>query len=194
VLEKLESWVSEERKCISNPEEEKPTNLEYLQQRQHLEASSSDTKMILCRRLARANDRRREQFRYWAAHPYQPKNHGPEMIQQSHVGRSVLPSTSDGRAVQTTIQRDGGEFRSLKAPSTARTYSTVAKSAIFETAPSIEEVEMERTTYARTVFNEKGSRRVPEAPTVAKSAAEFECPYCHMMLESAAMNNRLRWK
>ncbi len=78
---------------------------------------------VLCLRLATANARRRAQLRYWDHHPFvgreRSRSPGEEsLLEMSQSETRSLPGASEGR--------------SRKSNPTVHSFSTVAKSAIFE--------------------------------------------------------------
>ncbi|KAK8111515.1 C2H2 and C2HC zinc finger [Apiospora kogelbergensis] len=133
-------------------------------------------------RLAAANDRRREQLRYWSQHPWMSE----EQPQEDHI---LVAGTDD----DTPGLPEPFEGHSQSTFPTARTFSSVARSAISESNP---EAVPERTVYASSEFDESGrlASRVPKVPVESMKAEQFECPYCHTVLESSQMNDRNTWK
>jgi hypothetical protein len=134
---------------------------------------------VLSMRIAAANARRREQLRYWAAHPF-------DDMEDMHVPSPVEQDETDPAPSETTARRSH--------PATVKTFSSVARSAIFETGtlagPS-------RTVYSPSDVGDHGnisSARVPKLPSEASQSSTFVCPFCQMTLESAAMKDRNAWK
>jgi hypothetical protein len=133
---------------------------------------------VLSMRIAAANVRRREQLRYWAAHPFDDM----EDIMPSPVKQDE----TDPAPSETTARRSH--------PATVNTFSSVARSAIFETGtlagPS-------RTVYSPSDVGDHAnisSARVPKLPSKASQSSTFVCPFCQMTLESTTMKDRNAWK
>ncbi|KAK4458664.1 hypothetical protein QBC42DRAFT_20434 [Cladorrhinum samala] len=145
-------------------------------------ASDSPDLNVLCWRLATANARRREQLRYWARHPFDEEHDGAD---------DVAPSASPKAQIFNHAPSETASGRSH--PATANTFSSVARSAIYDTqtvaGPS-------RTVYASSDFGVDGasSVRVPKAPAEADHSLSFECPFCRMTLQSALMRDSNTWK
>ena len=143
-------------------------------------SSTVDEKLLI--RLAAANDQRRDQLRYWSRNPWIPE-------EQLKADSMSVTNTAD----ETVSLPAPSEGPSQSTFATVRTFSSVAKSDIFETRL---EARPERTEYANS--EEDGydgtSLRVPRVPVASKAAAKFECPYCHTALESSEMQDRNRWK
>lgn len=143
---------------------------EALSQRMIAEARQSSLDHELIHRLAFANTRRRHQFIYWETHPY-----------------SGAPVAG--------VQNDGENAASEKGSKgqTIQTFSSIAKSAV---APSALDVDANATTYAPSIVDDamRTTARVPNVPAQSADAPTFECPFCHMILDSAPMQNRQTWK
>ena len=182
VQQKLKEWrqpatIQSEAKTLED--EDKSTNL--IENTQAPPTSSTPDEGILCLRLSAANARRRDQLRYWNGHPFR--------VDQDSIGHE--PPGDVGPA---EIQSIGhiSENRSYKSNPTVHTFSSVARSAIFESDGI---AGASRTTYAEsTVGDSKSAKRLPAVPQVSKNSASFECPFCHMTLESGAMQDRNTWK
>lgn len=151
---------------------------------------------LLCKRLAAANTRRREQFRYWSQHPYHPDTpFGQENTQLTEILHQENKRRPVHVAVRGAFQQGEGTtpsessvVKSVTTIPTVQTFSSVTKSAIFETDT---ESGPPRTIYAETVVGDRVSTRVPDLPAAAQRGEPFECPYCHMNLE---IKDRLVWK
>lgn len=135
--------------------------------------TSDGVKDILwfCRRLARANTRRREQLQYWTDYPYDLEQDStnaasvekPDMAQSPKGPRSTMSKQS---------------------------FSTAAVSDIHDTKTNIRP----RTVYAPTAIGQARSNYVPKPPKLLNESATFSCPYCGMTLEYSEMQNRQSWK
>lgn len=124
---------------------------------------------VLLQRLAMANTRRREQFLHWSRDPDEVKEIGQEVDNAKIQAR--------GHAPRSTLSKD--------------TYSIVDETVVLETNAK---VNSEGTTYSESTAGNTRSNRVPDAPAKIWTDATFECPYCHLTLESLKMQNRGEWK
>ncbi|KAK9771983.1 putative C2H2-type domain-containing protein [Seiridium cardinale] len=146
---------------------EVPVSPEVMSQRKVSEARQESIDSDLFSRIAVANTRRREQFLYWETHPY----------------------SGDARA---RARKNGTDGRSEKSQ-TIRTFSSIAKSAIYMDAM---EPDTRATTYAPSMINDvaQSTIRVPEFALISAGRDTFECPFCHMILDSEPMQYRQNWK
>ncbi|KAK8046486.1 hypothetical protein PG996_014550 [Apiospora saccharicola] len=129
----------------------------------------------------------------------------PKITRATYAAEILVPASMDPRGA---IKKDfvpvidtSHKTLSLPAPSenlsqstlpTVRTFSSVARSDIFENSS---EVRPERTEYANSEGDGyDGTLRVPNVPVDSKKATTFECPYCHTTLESSQMRERNTWK
>ncbi|KAK9424910.1 putative C2H2-type domain-containing protein [Seiridium unicorne] len=144
-----------------------PVSPEVMSQRKVSRARQESIDSDLFSRLAVANTRRREQFLYWETHPY----------------------SGDARA---RARKNGADGRSEKSQ-TIRTFSSIAKSAIYMDAM---EPDTRATTYAPSMINDvaQPTIRVPEFALISAGRDTFECPLCHMILDSEPMQYRQNWK
>jgi hypothetical protein len=171
-----------------------------LESRRKMESDEKSYDLIC--RLARANTRRREQLRYWAAHP--PRSEAGPEISPADEGPSrkhgPAPTPAQRRPVEDeevamTKAKPRGKYDAkslISSPTTAVSWSTAGVSGIdgaqTQAGPA-------RTIYAETVVA-TGSRstRVPDPPDVGSANTQFECPFCHTNLETALMKDRISWK
>ncbi|KAK7953657.1 hypothetical protein PG988_014351 [Apiospora saccharicola] len=187
----------------SNPDEEQTTiphhELSHVRQKldhwnwgpnQHVQTASKtatyadlpEPLSTLSLRLAAANDRRREQLRSWLRQSGIPEEESKEdfvsVIDTAHETLS-LSSRSEGPS-QSTLP-------------TVLTFSSVARSDIFEERP---EVKPEKTAYANSEGDEydRTALRVPNVPVASKTATKFDCPYCRTAQESSEMQDQNMWK
>ncbi|KAI3342035.1 hypothetical protein F4824DRAFT_271959 [Ustulina deusta] len=86
------------------------------------------------------------------------------------------------------------DMKSTKPASTAFTFSTVARSAIFPDQLNLNRNGIPQTLYAPTLVGKHATLRVPDRPTLDGSASSFECPYCHTKLIVEEMDVRENWK
>ncbi|KAJ5598652.1 hypothetical protein N7537_008736 [Penicillium hordei] len=145
-----------------------------------------------CQRLAAANTRRREQFQYWADHPYDPK-HDP-----TNATRLVTPSLAQIRSKKQEPQNRASAFQSSipnvpregpRSAASKQSFSTAAVSDIHDTKTNVRP----RTVYAPTAIGQGRSNSVPDPPKI-EIGTTFSCPYCGATLESSEMENRQSWK
>lgn len=140
-------------------------------QRSHDLESPDALSTILTERIARANANRREQFIYWADHPDQTMS-------------EITSLPQDTKSIKS-----GGTSLFSK--------NTVAQSDILGVmthSPEIPPHESPaRTIYAETVVGGDHIATVPSAP-VNPDNPTFTCPYCHISLDSVAMQDRMTWK
>ncbi|KAF4454296.1 C2H2 type zinc finger domain protein [Fusarium austroafricanum] len=144
-----------------------------------------DQAHIIISRLAQANTRRREQLRYWERHPH-CERHQEDSPVSGKGPRIPRLGFERGRDRSTP-----GDKSLTSIPTTAHSFSTVAASAIDETQT---DPGRPRTVYEASVGPGQQSARVPDIPKVAYTDEQFECPYCHTMLESSLIRNRMSWK
>lgn len=150
------------------------------------------------RRLAKANVRRREQLLYWIHHPDQPdvvstrvsyigSQAEPTLTKRSNNGKTTSPDT-----IKSNVQLEGAQMRSQVSQSftSKQSFSTVVKSDIHETDAGTRL----RTIYTESRIGDKMINRVPSVPNSSNTAHSFDCPYCHLVLDSKTMEERKNWK
>ncbi|KAI1497400.1 hypothetical protein F5X99DRAFT_397088 [Biscogniauxia marginata] len=192
VEEKLRQW---KRDCNSfdwnSPEEEKGVTEEEIKSRVSGIDLNSPTS-ILSRRSAKANSQRRKQFKYWEKHPYQAPPDKTLDKQPAVFPEARDPDDADQPFIEDTATTVKASEKtgtlSVKTTPTAHSFSTIAKSAIFEPASNSHT----RTIHAESVLAGKSTTRVPPVP--AHSEAQFQCPCCGMNLDGFLMKNRMTWK
>ncbi|KAM0346235.1 hypothetical protein ACHAPU_005661 [Fusarium lateritium] len=140
-----------------------------------------DKAYTLISRLARANTRRREQMQYWEKHPFCDNTGDSASVARKRTRLPILPFGL-GKEPKAS---------SLKSTPTARSFSTVSKSAVDETRTKSGRA---RTVYAASETGGRQSTRVPDIPKASYKDKQVECPYCHAMLESVSLMNRMYWK
>ncbi|KAK4168494.1 hypothetical protein QBC43DRAFT_366893 [Cladorrhinum sp. PSN259] len=185
IRETIRRWRGAEAQS-KPPEEEKAVSLEYLLQRNEAGsqlADETDYGVRLINRLALANATRREQFSYWREDPDQPVSARPT------YSAPIISSREDNQVQGTESVKSGGSSRF--------TQDMVARSDILGRS-SIHETNLDfyaiRTTYPETVVGTARTARVPSVPKEAESSLKFECPYCHLELDSSEMQDRMKWK
>ncbi|KAF2793116.1 hypothetical protein K505DRAFT_386323 [Melanomma pulvis-pyrius CBS 109.77] len=123
---------------------------------------------VLMQRLARANTTRREQLLYWSRNPNQPSGFIDPAID------------SDVLNVPSFLGHGSEESRS-------------SEQAVDPFNPVLQK-ESEEIIYTPSAVRNKLSNRVPDVPKAAQDGPHFECPYCHVILESDRMQNRNQWQ
>ena len=142
-------------------------------------ASTASGTYGIAMRIAQANTRRRAQLMHWSRHPFSADERPAETKQHDARGSTKAKS-----------------HQAASEHSTVNTYSSVARSDIFEKDPEPGSgLVPARTEYAESsAGDESASRRVPRVPSEALHSPTFECPYCLMTLDSAPMRSRNTWK
>ncbi|KAI1343966.1 hypothetical protein F5Y15DRAFT_368606 [Xylariaceae sp. FL0016] len=186
IKEKLRQWNKPLGPTDTDqPGQERETTEEDIRSRQ-VEVQVDTSSNFLSHRLARANAQRREQFRYWKRHPYEAPPFQPTEFVPIATPYTNVEVPED--TVSTIKGSKYGDSKSIKSTPTARSFSTVARSAIFENECTSRPLMI----YAETVLGNKSSSRIPPLPECPDD--HFECPYCHMSLSSAEMRKRMTWK
>lgn len=171
-----------------SPEDDHAITPEDMGRRDSIEEETESSELVLSRRVANANVKRRLQLRYWEAHPYRPEQGSEETPKVA--SKPVIATSAQTNTIRSVKEID---TTSTIAPSTVRTFSTVAMSAVLPR--TLTRPDTTRTVYAPSVIGEHApSIRVPDLPAVQDSSGLFECPFCHMMLNESAMRFRLNWK
>lgn len=120
---------------------------------------------FFCQRLTWANLFRRKQFDYW-------------------IDYSDVPETQT-KALDTISKTNQQNDKAMPT-----SLSTFAKSALGDNT----EVGQWRTVYAESAVARSNIARVPDVPKCSKSDPNFECPFCHIILDSRLMQKREAWK
>ncbi|KAF5122309.1 hypothetical protein E5D57_012786 [Metarhizium anisopliae] len=151
----------------------------------------------LCRRLARANTRRREQLQYWADHPYdcnKDKHNftGEEIENREQIPTKLAAEGKESRSQASTLKPPSANVQSEGPNSivSKQGFSTAAVSDVYDTRTNIRA----RTVYTPTAVGQSRSNSVPNPPNTKNGVTTFPCPYCGMILESGEMENRQSWK
>ncbi|KAI0909371.1 hypothetical protein F4823DRAFT_594729 [Ustulina deusta] len=202
IEEKLRQWSRQAGEgIIVSPKEEDAVTVQKISEREAGESPKS-LHYVLSRRFAKANAQRREQLKYWTNHPYQlrrPQEPKMNMTKGKALKSAIQKRPKKGDASTeddvSTIKPESKGPKSEKSRSTtAVSFSTVAESALLESGT---ETGKARTIYAESVVAGKWSARVPPPPkrtTAIDGPEQYECPYCHMNLDSELVNHRLAWK
>lgn len=150
----------------------------------------------LCRRLARANTRRREQLQYWAGHPYdcnkdKHKFTGEEIENLEKIPTKPAEGWKESRSQASTLKPASANVQPEGPKSiVSKGFSTAAVSDVYDTKTNIRA----RTVYTPTAVGQSRSNSVPNPPKTKNGVTTFPCPYCGMILESGGMENRQSWK
>jgi hypothetical protein len=167
IEKKILGWKSQ---GITHNESEVVVTPEILQPRSPSSGPSNEEHVLL-QRLAMANTRRREQLLYWSRHPDQSVN------------------ASAGHKIDHAANRVAS-YAPVSTPSNG-TSSIVAASGVPDMSTTVDQ---EGTIYAESTVGINGSIQVPDICFETLMDATFECPYCHLTLESARMQDRQEWK
>ncbi|CAJ2511463.1 Uu.00g070880.m01.CDS01 [Anthostomella pinea] len=162
VEEKIRKWRKQPQTSETFTSEEETEVTEDVLRVRLTQADSMDDIAVLGRRFASANSQRRDQFRYWAKHPQQ----GLLAEDSTHILSSDLREGQQKTAVMPIIEDTASTMKkeeirnvqSLKSTPTAHSFSTVARSAIFE---SETQAGRPRTIYAESIVDRSSTSRVP---------------------------------
>jgi len=200
VEEKILHW-KRQRKMIGEDESHDPTvTSEEIQTRHDAETGSQAGLVEICKRLANANTRRREQLLYWETNADRTTI---EALPAAHLfgnappapfspAQSIAPASESTQSETTTVKSLERKMETASLSiATKETFSTVALSDVLV---SRTDIDRPRTIYAQSTVGNKRSNRVPEIPILAKIQLEFRCPYCYKLLNSAEMTIRENWK
>jgi len=168
VVEKIRQWRYLTMRSKVGSDEEHVVTEEEIQSRKENDHQEVADIAYLCQRLTWANLFRRKQFDYWIDYPDVPESQEPAL-------------TTDAKRDQLK----GQTFSALHA-----SFSTVAKSALGEDNNG----EQWHTVYARSAVGRSNSTRVPDVLRCSKTHTNFECPFCHIVLDSNSMQKREVWK
>jgi hypothetical protein len=166
VLEKIRQWRHLTMRTKVGGDEEHVVTEEEIQRRKEDEHQEIADMVFLCQRLTWANLFRRKQFNHWTDCPD--------------------VSESQERASDTIANPLKGQNSSVIHAS----LSTVAKSALGDN----NDVGHLLTVYAKSVTGRSNTARVPDVPKRSKTDPSFECPFCHIILDSKSMQKREIWK
>jgi len=182
------------------PQVEEARSESDLESRRRMESEEKSYDLIC--RLARANTRRREQLNYWAAYPVRsaidsegsPVEKKPSAKRlPAHDSAQRSPSRAGEDAMTKAQSLKKHDAKSLiSTPTTLVSHSTAAVSRIdgarTQAGPP-------PTIYAETVVGTGlRSTRVPDPPDPGLGNSQFECPFCHMNLETVLIKDRASWK
>jgi hypothetical protein len=187
VRENIRRWQDDQSRSAVLLEEEKEVSWEDIVRRNEESPETEGLDMALIERLALANARRRGQLLYWRDHPDQVIStyQVPINTTKTRVTEAAAPGKRllDGKSVKSTstslFSKNSMEMSDILGPANSKTGS-----------PSL----APRTTYCETIIGGSHSTRVPDAPEESTQSVTFECPYCHLELDSVAMRDRMTWK
>ena len=129
----------------------------------------------LVKRLAKANTRRRQQFRQW-------RNHRKKIEVHSNPAEDfnlLIPSSRTARMMEAPVQ----EIKSIRTPGQAvpSIPSTVTRLdpnvVMFDDTASI----LSSSTDGKFSSAANSSLPIPRLPKKANLSKEFECPYCYIL-------------
>ncbi|OCL12216.1 hypothetical protein AOQ84DRAFT_360834, partial [Glonium stellatum] len=202
VFEKVRQWNCITKSAENIPyEDEEPAPPDEMKCRTDIDIECSEDLTVLCQRIAGANTRRREQLQYWTHHPDNLSAlDSASTLLTTGIPTKEIPvpgqkrgdgSHSQVSATKPSNQKNSKQNDEAKSSLSKQSFSTVAKSAIFETKTNSGRP---RTVYAQSTAVKGGQNRVPNTPITAKSRLYFHCPYCGMELISRQMEDRQAWK
>lgn len=141
----------------------------------------------LCKRLAAANVKRREQL--GQAHPAQQS-----AIKLPNEPIDLKPVATTPNPIPTRqLLKKAGPRSEISKPShgTKQSFSTIAKSDLNDSATFSGRP---RTEYVSSTKGGKYILRVPPVPKVIDESPTLKCPYCSTTLDSKSMLQRELWK
>ncbi len=195
VFEKVRQWHGLSKSAINvSHEDEEPAYLDLLKARTAFDSELGEDISVLCYRLARANNRRREQLQYWTEHSDVPMEESSNVLMAETPILEVKRGSESKSQVSTvkiskhTQLKQGEDTRSSFSK---QSFSTVARSATQETET---QGGRSRTVYAQSAVAGGRPNRVPEMPVPAKGSLSFQCPYCGIELLTRDMKDRQAWK
>ncbi|KAG9845084.1 hypothetical protein KCU98_g7016, partial [Aureobasidium melanogenum] len=168
VSEKIRQWRHLTMRSRVGGDEEYVVTEEEMQLRKENEQQEIADIAFFCQRLAWANLFRRKQFDHWVEYPDVPET-------QIEALDAVVKSNQRKDKIMSAIPTS---------------LSTVAKSALGDNT----EVGQWRTVYAKSAVGRSNTIRVPDVPKCSKNDLNFECPFCHTILDSRSMQRRETWK
>ncbi|KAG9638298.1 hypothetical protein KCU64_g13857, partial [Aureobasidium melanogenum] len=166
VLQKIRQWRHLTMRSRLGGDEGHVVTEEEIQLKKENEQQEIADIAFFCQRLAWANFCRREQFDYCIDHPDIPESQKTA----SDVGKAIQLKDRIMSAIPASL-------------------STVAKSALEDNT----EVGQSRTK-AKSAVGQPNTTRVPDVPKCSKNGPSFECPFCHVILNSGLMQKREIWE
>lgn len=122
IREKLRQWKGKSKVIMDEEgKEETVTTAEDLDARKSRKLSASDQTEILCRRLAKANTRRREQLQYWIHHPDRP-----DVVRSRDLNSDVIPDLSNalGKVDSVAIKSETATIKKEDQKTVTRSQNT----------------------------------------------------------------------
>ncbi|ERF74650.1 hypothetical protein EPUS_00780 [Endocarpon pusillum Z07020] len=195
VFEKVRQWHGLSKSAINvSHEDEKPASLDCIQARRAVNSELGEDVTVLCHRLAKANNRRREQLQYWAEHSDVLMKEGSS-VSMAETPVLEVKQGSESQSQVSTIKRSNQtelkQSKDTRSSFSKQSFSTAARSAVYETKTQSGRT---RTVYAQSAAANGRSNRVPDMPVPANDTSSFHCPYCGMDLKSHDMEDRQAWK
>ncbi|KAL8669621.1 MAG: hypothetical protein Q9168_005796 [Polycauliona sp. 1 TL-2023] len=135
-------------------------------------------------RLAKANTRRRQQFRYW-------KSHRNKIEASSEPKKDIELLIPTSKVLELDQRQLLGEAPILAqpAPSMPSTATRLDPNVVkFDDAASI----MSTSTSAKLTKGPEASLEIPQFPKKLRGKKEFECPYCYVLC-SAKTGSAPHW-
>ena len=168
IVERIRQWRHSTLRSKVGGDGEHVVTEEDIQLRKKADHQEVADIAFLCQRLTWANLFRRKQFDYWIDYPDVPES-------------QEQPLNTDAEPDQLKGQTSSALHASC---------STVAKSALGEDNKG----EQRHTVYAKSAIGRSNSARVPDVPRSSKTDTNFECLFCHIILDSDSMQKRGVWK
>ncbi|KAL8801035.1 MAG: hypothetical protein Q9182_004727 [Xanthomendoza sp. 2 TL-2023] len=138
----------------------------------------------LVKRLAKANTRRRQQFKHWRAHRNKIEaSSKPAIDLNLQVPSSNVLALEQKQLLETPVSGQ-------PAPSMPSTATRLDPAVVnLDDTTSI----ISTSTYARLTRGHEHTLEIPQLPRKLRSKKEFECPYCHVLCSGRTGSSRL-WK
>lgn len=156
----------------------------------HLEHKFPKADPILLERLARANCRRRQQFKYLEKHHYKLALGIGTFFSQENTPKP----NKDGERNESDkkLVEKGPKSVASSMPATAVTRNTQTTVATFreveqENDPDVEETLSETSSAASEGMSEGRDLPIPAPPKSALGGELFECPYCFEMIRISSL-------
>lgn len=142
----------------------------------------------LVNRLAKANTRRRQQFKYWRAR----RNKIQAVSEPARNTSLPIPSSNVLGAPPT------GQEQVLEVPPTVGQPAPSMPSTATRLDPAIVSLDdttsvISTSTYPRLTKGSELALEIPQLPKALRFKKEFECPYCHVLCSGRMGDTRL-WK
>ena len=140
---------------------------------------------FLVKRLAKANTRRRQQFKQWRSHRIKVESSSRQIRKSDPLILSSKVPETEGRQLLEVRSAYGQPAPSM--PSTATRVDP--KNVNLDETISI----ISTSTYARLSKESESAIEIPQLPKHIRQKKEFECPYCHVLCSGRTAGEQL-WK